>query len=100
MKRDDGLSVDLCSWDSGDAGGAGGFYPAAGSPEPGDEGGGAGDSAGQAAAAVSAVSAAGVVSGSNACVPFDPAHASNFSMDNFIGFAVRSADTVRYVDGI
>ena len=64
------------------------------------EGSGAGDSAGQAAAAVSAVSAAGVVSGSNACVPFDPAHASNFSMDNFIGFAVRSADTVRYVDGI
>ena len=31
-------------------------------------------------------------SSANACVPFDPAHASNFSMDNFIGFAVRSAD--------
>ena len=58
--RDDGLSVDLCTWNSRDAGGAGGFYPAAGSSEQGDEGGGAGNSAGQVAAAVRDVPAAGV----------------------------------------
>ena len=40
-----------------------------------------------------------LVSGSNACAPFDPAHASTFSMDNFIGFAVRSADKTPNVFG-
>ena len=29
-------------------------------------------------------------SGSKACKPFDPSHASNFSMDNFLGITVRS----------
>jgi hypothetical protein len=30
------------------------------------------------------------IAGTNACAPFDPDNAANFSMDNFIGITVRS----------